>query len=83
MSITQELYDIMCSLKHLTDRNNIYIINDTKTSDIILGDKKIVKIILLNLISNAVKYNKNRGTVQIKTETVDDSVIVTCINLLT
>lgn len=77
LSITEELSDIMCSLKHLTDRNNIYIIDDTKSSDIILGDKKIVKIILLNLISNAVKYNKNRGTVQIKTETVDDSVFMT------
>lgn len=67
----------MCSLKNLTDRNNICIIDDTKSSDIILGDKKIVKIILLNLISNAIKYNRNRGIVQIKTENVDDSVFMT------
>ena len=41
------------------------------------GDSDEIEIIFNNLVSNAVKYNKDNGTVSVHVETIDDTVQIT------
>ena len=42
----------------------------------VLADRKRLKQVLVNLISNAIKYNRRGGHVRVATEQVDDTVLV-------
>ncbi|MEI6554398.1 MAG: PAS domain S-box protein [Paludibacter sp.] len=63
--------DVMDIIKPLTIQQQISIkFSDFKQNQFIISaDRQSVKQILLNLLNNAIKYNKQKGSVTIKTET--------------
>lgn len=77
LNIKLEKIDLGKALKNcitlvqpLTFKNNIQIIdNTTHWHPIVVADSLLFKQVLLNLISNAIKYNKTDGSVTISCET--------------
>jgi signal transduction histidine kinase len=61
---------------HLADKNNVEITNNIKTNDVyVRADPVRLKQILVNLISNAIKYNSDNGSVTISVVESDDEHI--------
>lgn len=58
-------------------KRNIEITFDAGDTGEFLGDRAEIEIVLNNLISNAVKYNKDNGEVRIKTGKFKDKVRIT------
>ena len=55
----------MENLKYTADQKNITLRNDTKEEIIITADEKMISTVLRNLISNAIKFTPNGGTIHI------------------
>ncbi len=66
--------EVVTLVQPIADRQNISIINhfDSHASSALLTDERLLKQCLLNLISNAVKYNGEGGTVTISGEKTED-----------
>jgi CheY-like chemotaxis protein len=56
-------------------RNNIKLIDNVNIDCTILVDKKIIGIVFSNLLTNAIKYNKNGGCVTITADIIDSENI--------
>ena len=67
--------DLVKEFKPLTDDKNISLINNTQPH-IVRSDPLLVKRIMQNLTSNAVKYTSTGGEVVISTEVENTNVIV-------
>jgi signal transduction histidine kinase len=65
------LYDfvdeVIAPLESVIDKDAIQMINDVPEEEIIFADPNILKIILQNILSNAVKYTKS-GTIRVLAE---------------
>lgn len=66
------LYDfvdeVIAPLDSVIDKDSIQMINDVSEEEIIFSDPNILKIILQNILSNAVKYTKT-GTIRVMSKT--------------
>lgn len=69
MEIQEELEDRL-EEKHLTFNNNIKYIYS------IMGNRPLMHTLLFNLINNAIKYNKPKGSITIADELKDDVYIL-------
>jgi signal transduction histidine kinase/ActR/RegA family two-component response regulator len=69
------LRDTVELMRPLADHRHIQIVADPGVgADVhVLADRQRLKQILLNLIANAIKYNRDRGTVAVSCETVDSA----------
>ncbi|MGL5346174.1 MAG: PAS domain-containing sensor histidine kinase [Peptostreptococcaceae bacterium] len=68
--------NICTSVVEFVERNNLEIIFDTDTEEKIVGfDLDHMERIILNLISNAIKFNKENGKIEITISTKDNIVI--------
>ncbi|MDH5631420.1 MAG: ATP-binding protein [Gammaproteobacteria bacterium] len=63
-------------IKPVADQNHIElrIDLDEEVEPVVNADKRHLKQILINLLSNSVKYNSVNGSVRIKTDTIDGKV---------
>ena len=72
--------EITDSVQPLADARELKIelVNSPANQLYVMSDKKLVKQVLINLLNNAVKYNRQGGSITIKTETrpPDDKGIV-------
>jgi CheY-like chemotaxis protein len=59
----------------MASKNNIKIINEINNDFNILVDRKIIGVVFSNLLTNAIKYNKNGGTVILRTNVIDSEYI--------
>lgn len=57
-------------------KRNISLVNNIETSYIIKGNLELFKAMLYNLVSNAIKYNIENGTVTISSKEVADGVLL-------
>lgn len=57
-------------------KRNINIVNNIETSHIIVGNLELFKAMLYNLVSNAIKYNVDNGTVTISIKEVADGILL-------
>ncbi|HRY62715.1 MAG TPA: ATP-binding protein [Candidatus Paceibacterota bacterium] len=77
MLIAPVISEILKELGSLALEKEIKIIfNDSDNCNKILADDKKTKEVFVNLIGNAIKYNKNNGTVNIDIDCIDEKNVV-------
>lgn len=57
-----------------TDKDCVFELNIPKEMNPVFVDKDLIRVAVTNLMSNAVKYNKDNGTVTVTLEDTDDAV---------
>ena len=69
IELSTALKNCITLIQPLTSKHNIQIITDTRQCyPIVMADSLLLKQVLLNLISNAIKYNQADGSVTISCE---------------
>ena len=66
--------------KNFALRRNIEIIKEIKEPCFVKGDKIEIMLVILNLLDNAIKFNKKNGKVTIKVEKENDTAKVSVID---
>lgn len=66
----------MAEVKHLTEEHAIRIYNKADNPPPVLADSTLLKEILTNLLTNAIRYNVDNGTVTITKQHTDASVSI-------
>jgi len=61
---------------HHLQLKNIGFINEAFPGQSVLADENHIKVILRNLVSNAIKFTNNSGNISLSTKIVDNSIIV-------
>jgi signal transduction histidine kinase len=71
--VSDLVHDALALMRPLADHRHIHIIGDEGgTGNIhVLADRQRLKQVMLNLIANAIKYNREGGTVAVSCDTVD------------
>ena len=71
--VNELVVDTLTLMRPLADHRGIEIVHEPTAFDgvHVLADRQRLKQILLNLVANAVKYNRIGGTVTVSSETVD------------
>ena len=72
------IQEVVNSLSHLVNEKDIELIEEIPEKIIIQTDRRFIKQILINLISNALKFT-DKGTVKIKSEVVKNEHVVLCV----
>ena len=77
VNINLLIEEVIAQLKPQAERQNLSF-NKKLTSDlpIIQVDKERIRHVIVNLIHNAIKFNRNGGSIITATEMLDDSVLV-------
>lgn len=76
VSLSELLNDCQLSLDVLANSRGIDIhIDDVKEDQFICADNLRIKQVLINLISNAIKYNRDNGTVTISSEEMTKDIL--------
>jgi signal transduction histidine kinase len=68
------------SLRETAGMRHISLVTDAPSSFKVIGNTAAFRQILTNLISNAIKYNRDHGTVRITCKTADDRVVLSVID---
>jgi signal transduction histidine kinase len=68
------------SLRETAETRHISLAIEGSSSIIAIGSAVALRQILTNLISNAIKYNRDHGTIRITCEVVDDKVVLSVID---
>lgn len=74
LNLNQILQELMLVTELIAEEKNIDIYVNVDKELHVFADKEMLKTILRNLISNAIKYCHEEGTIKIKTKIVDDVV---------
>jgi PAS domain S-box-containing protein len=79
ISFTKLVKDILRSLDHLNEKNNVFIRHDFSEVDEIFSFKVYLQSIFYNLISNAIKYSKpnEQARIEIQSKKEDGAIILT------
>jgi len=72
IAVAEIVRDTLRSLNALTQEREIQVSNDLGESDRIGGDREAVRIVIANLLSNALYYAPPRGTVECRLEVAGD-----------
>lgn len=73
---TLVIVEVMAEIKHLAEEHAIRIYNKADTVPPVLADPTLLKEILTNLLTNAVRYNTDNGTVTITEQHTDAFVSI-------
>lgn len=73
VSVANVLNETVTMLNHLADDENVKLVNNVENKYLISTDSKRLKQVFINLISNAIKYNKKGGSVTITAEIPEDN----------
>ena len=76
VSVHQMLQDSIAMIQPLARRRNITVFGDSKDwpDGNVLVDRTAIRQVLLNFLSNAVKYNHDNGSIYIKAHREDDNL---------
>jgi signal transduction histidine kinase/ActR/RegA family two-component response regulator len=70
--VSDLVHDTLTLMRPLADHRDIHIIEDDSMTNVhVLADRQRLKQVMLNLVANAIKYNREGGTVAVSCETVD------------
>jgi len=75
LDIRQVILSVLDGLKGKMDKFGIGLETEL-TEAFVLADEDILTIVLLNLLDNAIKYNKPRGRIMIRNESKDGHVLI-------
>ncbi|MEO6524579.1 MAG: tetratricopeptide repeat-containing sensor histidine kinase [Mucilaginibacter sp.] len=64
------------NLDSIVDKKDISIENDIEPDTIVHADMEMIKIVLRNLISNAIKFTPDNGTIRISSYTKDGQIVI-------
>lgn len=70
------LTDCLSLVDTQIEQNGITVVNNVNAISIVNADHTRLKQVLLNILSNAIKYNRQQGNIIISTEVVDNSLKV-------
>lgn len=65
MNLHPIITDIVEQLKLIAEQKNIYVLTETMEDIFIEGDELLIRMLLLNLMDNAVKYTSQNGTIKL------------------
>ncbi|MDF2945468.1 MAG: phoR [Bacillales bacterium] len=77
VNLSEVIQEIITLLLAKAESRNVNIIYEFDDKPIIQGDEHRLKQVLINLISNAISYNKEQGDVKIKLTSNDQDAIIT------
>lgn len=75
-SLHEQLHQVTTSLKPLADKAHVSIAIECDPCIYVLSDKKRLKQVLLNLMNNGIKYNKNNGKLYLRAQYTNNKVII-------
>lgn len=75
LNLSDFLTEMIKMVEPMANKNNIKLINKIGDKFNILVDKKIIGVIFSNILTNAIKYNKNGGSVTLESQIVDKEFI--------
>ena len=75
VALTNAVSESVAILTPIASEYNIEIDNNVETSYLVKADEKRLKQVLINLISNAIKYNHENGKVSIEVNSVENEKI--------
>ncbi len=61
-------------LQEIADTKNIRIVNEINTPVMATGDEEMIKTVIRNLLSNALKFTNPKGEIKINCKTIDNQV---------
>jgi len=76
INLKELLFDLKDDLKDRIEENELTLSINLKSSFEFLGNKTLIHILLFNLIINAIKYNKNQGSITIRDTLSNENYIL-------
>ncbi|MFT4580023.1 MAG: CheY-like chemotaxis protein [Nitrospinales bacterium] len=75
--VAEVVNNVLTEVQPLAEKQNIQLINETSaTSDLLVDtDRTRIKQVLLNIISNGIKYNRENGKVILSYERVNNDIL--------
>ena len=73
---SEEIIRIISYKKNLFDSKNIQLIDNIDKNHRVKADKQEFEELMINILENAVKYNKNNGKIEIKSKEKDDNILI-------
>ena len=75
--VTEVVNNVLDEIRPLTEKQNIQLINESvaKRDFLVDTDRTRLKQVLLNIISNGIKYNREKGEVILSYESVDTETL--------
>ena len=67
------LFETMFDLQGQADKKNIIVLDDISENELIFADKNMLATVLRNLISNAIKFTSNGGSIIISSKKQENS----------
>lgn len=77
LNFLEEYGNVILKLQANADQKNISINVSANQNIFLTSDKNMIRTILRNLISNAIKYSKKASLINISAENIKDSVLIT------
>lgn len=74
--LLHSIREVLDEVKHLAEEQHIHIVNMVENTPPVLADPTLVKEILTNLITNAIRYNMADGSVTITEKHTDAAVSI-------
>ena len=76
ISIRQIIDEIVEDFEDRIEEKQITVLNEVTDDFVFLGNQTLIRIMLNNLILNAIKYNVEKGTITLKTDYLSDKYIL-------
>jgi len=75
-NLRQQLEDVISGFKSQTKKKNIEIKNNLSADIALTADKDRIEHVFTNLLDNAIKFNKERGSIQIYSQEISGGIKV-------
>lgn len=76
ININQMINEVMNSLSGVASMKNVVLLYDSKCESNVFADSNMVRTILRNIISNAIKYSRKDGIITINCNTINNQTKV-------